>query len=571
MKKKILNGLLVLLLVVVFQTVVSGYNISPNSQRAIEIADNIIAWQTDAGGWTKNEDFTRVMWQPGMSRGALDQYGREVGTFDNSASIDEMRFLKRVYNATGLDRFKDSFLKGFEWMLEAQYPSGGWPQVYPLRNGYWDYVTFNDSAMQRVMTFIQEIIANPELYSFLDESDFVRLQVAFDQGIDYILESQIEVNGYLTAWCQQHDPVTYEPRMGRSYEHPSITPAESVPIVQLLMSLEDPSEEVRRAILSALEWFDVSMQPNDSWGRFHEIGTNLPIYSGRDSIIRYFVDDIEAERQRGYSWGGTWPRAILAEAKASGYMDELRASLPDHQSLTYDVFGDYAVPRFNMPRPLPTTTATGDLPVNIRIVMHDVNKFKEIVLKINDQVIHRSDQSQIAFDFDTRKLENGLHQLTAETTTTEGRNLSHSVAFMVDNPVGVLEIPLVYFEIDNGTIVFDDTSTTGVAIWVDSYDFEATKTTRLHPGTYTVETWMKISTAHVNELGRSHEHSDAIELTVDDTHIRTYYNADFGGDYGTNLDRVLTFTLEEEKDIQIKIFATDEIGMLLDKIVIRKL
>jgi PelA/Pel-15E family pectate lyase len=33
------------------------------------------------------------------------------------------------------------------YLLAAQFPNGGWPQVWPLEGGYHDAVTFNDNAV----------------------------------------------------------------------------------------------------------------------------------------------------------------------------------------------------------------------------------------------------------------------------------------------------------------------------------------------------------------------------------------------------------------------------------------
>ena len=38
------------------------------------------------------------------------------------------------------------------------------------------------------------------------------------------------------------------------------------------------------------------------WARFYEIGTNRPIFCGRDSVIKYDVPQIEDERRNGYRW-----------------------------------------------------------------------------------------------------------------------------------------------------------------------------------------------------------------------------------------------------------------------------
>ena len=47
------------------------------------------------------------------------------------------------------------------------------------------------------------------------------------------------------------------------------------------------------------------------WARFYEIGTNRPMFSGRDSIKKYAVSEIEQERRIGYGWYGTWPLELL--------------------------------------------------------------------------------------------------------------------------------------------------------------------------------------------------------------------------------------------------------------------
>ena len=47
------------------------------------------------------------------------------------------------------------------------------------------------------------------------------------------------------------------------------------------------------------------------WARFYQIGTNRPIYSGRDGIIKYSLSEIEVERRAGYTWLGTWAADLL--------------------------------------------------------------------------------------------------------------------------------------------------------------------------------------------------------------------------------------------------------------------
>jgi PelA/Pel-15E family pectate lyase len=54
---------------------------------------------------------------------------------------------------------------------------------------------------------------------------------------------------------------------------------------------------------------DASAKP--LWARFYEIGANRPIFSGRDSVIKYSLAEIEHERRTGYGWYTSAPAALL--------------------------------------------------------------------------------------------------------------------------------------------------------------------------------------------------------------------------------------------------------------------
>jgi PelA/Pel-15E family pectate lyase len=136
------------------------------------------------------------------------------------------------------------------------------------------------------------------------------------------------VDGKLTAWCAQHDRETLAPAKARSYELPSISGGESSDIVLYLMAIENPDQVVKDAIEGAVNWYQRSAitgkavirkedpdlpkgydrvvvdDPDGKplWGRFYQIGTNRPIFVGRDGIIKYQLDEIEHERRVGYGY-----------------------------------------------------------------------------------------------------------------------------------------------------------------------------------------------------------------------------------------------------------------------------
>ena len=49
------------------------------------------------------------------------------------------------------------------------------------------------------------------------------------------------------------------------------------------------------------------------WARFYEIGTDRPVFEGRDQVVRYSVAEIEPERRNGYRWYTDEPSKLLNE------------------------------------------------------------------------------------------------------------------------------------------------------------------------------------------------------------------------------------------------------------------
>lgn len=296
---------------------------------ARQVAENILSWQTKAGGWPKNVDTT----QPPAA-------GSPVGraTFDNGATTDELRVLARCYRVTGDTRFRDAFDHGLDYILTAQYAHGGWPQSYPPGSGYQRHTTFNDNAMVRLLEFVREVADDPN-YDFVAAERRAAARDAFARGIACILRCQVRVDGHLTAWCAQHDEVDFRPRPARTFELASLSGGETVGIVRLLMSLEDPSPETIAAVDAACEWLEsvkldgFRLAPRDDpqapggrdrelvedpaapslWARFYEIGTNRPIFADRDGVVKYSLAEIGHERRNGYSWWGVSPQQLLRQ------------------------------------------------------------------------------------------------------------------------------------------------------------------------------------------------------------------------------------------------------------------
>ena len=274
------------------------------STEARAIADAVLAWQLDTGAWPKNIDMTKP---PAAGK----KPDASESTIDNGATNTQIRFLGRVYQKTHQTRYQEAARRGIEYLLSAQYPNGGWPQYFPLRQGYYSLITFNDDAMARTMTVLWDVAdASGDLAGF-DDRLRSRARAAVQKGIDVILATQIRVDRRLTAWGQQHDQATLEARPARTFERASLVSAESAGLVRVLMRIENPAPRVVDAIEAAVAWLRTVRLSDGRWARFYEIGTNRPIFVGRDAVVRYRLEEIEEERQKGYSWYGTYAASLL--------------------------------------------------------------------------------------------------------------------------------------------------------------------------------------------------------------------------------------------------------------------
>ena len=105
-------------------------------------------------------------------------------TIDNNATSTEIRYLSRIYLATGIEKYKDAALEGIRYLLKAQYPNGGWPQFWPRPKGYYTHITYNDNAMVNVMNLLRDVYSKKAPYTYVPDTLCQRAHIAFDKGVE---------------------------------------------------------------------------------------------------------------------------------------------------------------------------------------------------------------------------------------------------------------------------------------------------------------------------------------------------------------------------------------------------
>jgi PelA/Pel-15E family pectate lyase len=305
------------------------------------LAEKMLLYQRLNGGWPQyHGDATdyRLPLDAETKLKLLRDKVRLDATIDDRSTTLEINYLLKAYLETHQTRYLNAAEQGIRYLLMAQNTAGGWPQWFPDSTSYRIHITYNDNAMIDVMQIIRGLAKDEEIYQPVDAQLKAEAKLALGRGIDCILKTQVRQHERLTVWCAQHNSQTLLPSQARTFEPPSLSGSESVGIVRFLMEIEDPSPEVMMAIEGAVAWFeevridgyDVEFKRDTTqprgydrvilcdetstiWARFYELETFQPIFTGRNGVIRYRLDEVENERRVGYAFYGKWPSALLTK------------------------------------------------------------------------------------------------------------------------------------------------------------------------------------------------------------------------------------------------------------------
>jgi len=256
---------------------------------AEKVAGALIWGQHPSGGWHYFIDFDasgiRKFYEEIASqcRGWEEfyyYYGN--ATFDDDTTTSATRFLLRLYAATLDPQYRPPLLQALNFILRSQYPSGGWPQRYPLRHDYphdghpdyTSYYTFNDDVILNNTDLLLEA------YEKLGNEEHLR---AAHKGMDFYLLSQLP--SPQAGWALQYD-MEMKPAWARSYEPAAVCSGQTVQNIKDLERFYMITGDRRylEPIPRAIQWLEHSFINKDPSKRFthatfYEVGSNKPLYA----------------------------------------------------------------------------------------------------------------------------------------------------------------------------------------------------------------------------------------------------------------------------------------------------
>ncbi|MDR2936335.1 MAG: pectate lyase [Rikenellaceae bacterium] len=270
---------------------------------AAEKAAMALIWgQLPCGGWNYIFDFAgeaslkRWYGTIGKNGWRLEEFQHYYGnaTYDDGASITPARFLLRMYVEKYDSKFRPAIDRAINFVLESQYPIGGWPQRYPLmyeyskqgRDDYSSYITFNDQVHDNCVNFLilcYQMLGERRLLDPIRRA--MNCTLVLQQGPDQ------------PGWGDQYT-LDYKPAGARSYEPLSIHPRTTDWCCNSLMDYYELTGETKylARIPEAIAWLELVAAPMDtvralgftrfsgtqvSAPRYIEVGTNKPLASVR--------------------------------------------------------------------------------------------------------------------------------------------------------------------------------------------------------------------------------------------------------------------------------------------------
>lgn len=302
-------------------------------------ADAVLSYQTPTGGWSKSVDYAPGPRPPGTHwTNNADNPWHYCGTLDNRSTTEQIKFLARVFTATGRADARAGAERGLEWLLAAQYPNGGWPQNYPVEPGYHEAITLNDDACLHALEVLMAVREGEAPFAFAEAPLRERAGAAVERAIANLLASQVRIDGKPTVWCAQHDPLTLEPMAARLKEPPSLSGAESANLLKFLMRDGPLTPEVIGAIESGLAWLDAHRltglrktknaegktdyvaDPASTevyWARFYDVKTAQPMFAGaQDGIVYATFQEMAKHNKVSYDYFSTKPADVVGKEVA---------------------------------------------------------------------------------------------------------------------------------------------------------------------------------------------------------------------------------------------------------------
>lgn len=250
-------------------------------EAAKTVANALIWGQLECGGWNYVFDYagenSLKEWYNTIGKNGwrLEEFQHYYGnaTYDDAGTMEAAKFLLRMYVEKNDPAFRPALEKVIRFVLESQYPVGGWPQRYPLMhdhpfNGKKDYssfITLNDDVIPDAIDFLQQCYQALGLQGVKEPvMRAMYLMITLQQGEPY------------AGWADQYTVDDLKPAHARSYEPRSVNTGTTVRLIRLMMDYYKLTADTRflSGIPAAIRFLDSVRLPESEAAKWPRKSNN---------------------------------------------------------------------------------------------------------------------------------------------------------------------------------------------------------------------------------------------------------------------------------------------------------
>jgi len=282
-------------------------------EEAEKVARVLIWGQEPCGGWNYMFDMagenSMKEWYATIGKNGwrMEEFQHYYGnaTFDDSVTSDVAKFLLRIYVEKYDPVFRPALDKAIHFILESQYPVGGWPQRYPLKYDhvfqgkadYSSFITLNDDVIPENIDFLVQCYQALGMKNLKEPiMRALNLLLALQQGEPY------------AGWADQYTVEDLRPAHARSYEPRSINAGTTVGMIYKLCDYYKLTGETKflSGIPAAIRFLESMRLPGSEVARFGR----RPLEEGQILVPRFIDPEsgkpLYVHRKGSNVWNGMY-------------------------------------------------------------------------------------------------------------------------------------------------------------------------------------------------------------------------------------------------------------------------
>lgn len=259
---------------------------------AKKVANALIWGQLECGGWNYVFDFagenSLKEWYDTVGKNGwrLEEFQHYYGnaTYDDAGTMEAAKFLLRMYVENNDPTFRPALEKCIRFVLESQYPVGGWPQRYPLmydhpfqgKADYSSFITLNDDVIPDATEFLIQCYQSMGLQGIKEPiMRAMYLMISLQQGEPY------------AGWADQYAVDDLKPAHARSYEPRSVNTGTTVRLIHLMLDYYKLTADTRflSGIPAAIRFLESMKLPESEVKKWKRQSTNP-----EEILVPRFID-----------------------------------------------------------------------------------------------------------------------------------------------------------------------------------------------------------------------------------------------------------------------------------------